>query len=205
MAGALATGNRCRLSLTQRPIPPYPGDEVSLDPPPVYGGEAGGQTYFEWSIKVSGQPIDRSNVFSTASQSALGMVDGTVTLNGYVPLEFLTGIRVNGYYNLLIEQQWVKTTTSDIGTKWYSFPFLVTDLDIGANVRNAWQMTITGKIQYSSMTPDPFDDAMYIEKDPVGLGYTPLTADASEFPYNIDGGMEISEELPEEPTPPEEF
>lgn len=202
MAGALATGNRCRLSLTQRPVPPYPGDQVDLDPP-VYGGQSGGQTYFEWSVKVSGQPIDRSNVFSKTSQHALGMLDGTVTLNGYVPLEYLTGIRVDGYYNLLIEQQWVKTGTSDIGTRWYSFPFLVTDLEIGAHVKNAWQMTIVGKVQYSSATPDPFDDAMFIEKDPYGLGYTPLTGDLAEFPYNVDGGMEISEELPEEPDLPE--
>lgn len=200
MAGALATGNRCRLSVAQKLIPAFPGNDFDLTPD-IVASDAAGQTYFEWNITGSTTVIDRSNTFSKHNQSTTSMTDGTVTISGYIPLEYLMGIQVGTYYILTIEQHWNKTVVpaepaSPYGKAYRNLPFIVSDLSIGASVKGIWSVLITGKIQYVAATEDPFDDPYYIKKDAIGLGYTPRTGNYSEFPYNIDSSAEEGEEIP---------
>lgn len=147
------------------------------------------QTFSDWSLNIKSDLQKRTTTISHGEQYLPGVLSGSITLNG-----LLSADGYMGYYAgqlVTVQLDWSSYFTNPlVDTKTIRIPVTIDGIDRTANVKEAYKVTITGKLNWIF---DPFNAPQgWLVYSGTGktsdFGYTPTTPAISilspvNFPY----------------------
>lgn len=151
------------------------------------------QTFSDWSLNIKSDIQKRTTTISHGEQYLPGVLSGSITLNG-----LLSADGYMGYYTgqlVTVQLDWSSYFANPlVDTKTIRIPVTIDGIDRTANVKEAYKVTITGRLNWIF---DPFNapqgwiipSTMSGSLNPSSdYGYTPTTPAISilspvNFPY----------------------
>lgn len=148
---SIMSGKRARVYSYAKEYPLPPGN-VSYNPIQQYRSSTvkpnnDYQTFSNWSLSIKSDLQSRTTVISHGEQYLPGVLSGEISLDGLVSSEGYMG-----YYAgqlVTVQLDWSQYFTSALAdTKTIRIPVTISGIDRKASVKDAYQITINGKVNW---------------------------------------------------------